>query len=99
MSELTNADVKAATHNDPASALETAERRAAVVESMDKMPDDERTILEWKCLNGLSVRETAASPGRTEKAVEQTLTQQELRCLRPPCRLSGRTGQGWYPRS
>ena len=58
---------------DGAAAMETAETRASVKQVMDALADDERLALEWKYLDGLSVREIALRLGRTEKAAEAVL--------------------------
>ena len=59
--------------NDPYRTLETAERRRQVAEAVDRLADDARLVLEWKYLDGLSVREIAGRLGRTEKAAEALL--------------------------
>jgi RNA polymerase sigma factor (sigma-70 family) len=59
--------------DDPRTALEAAEVRQCVGGIMDAMGDEERTVLEWKYLDDLSVREIARRLGRTEKAVEAAL--------------------------
>jgi RNA polymerase sigma factor (sigma-70 family) len=59
--------------DDPPTALEAAEVRQCVGGIMDAMEDEERTVLEWKYLDDLSVREIARRLGRTEKAVEAAL--------------------------
>jgi RNA polymerase sigma-70 factor (ECF subfamily) len=64
---------QAAPADDPSASLETAELRQRVGAIMDGLEDDERAVLEWKYLDGLSVREMAARLGRTEKAVEAAL--------------------------
>jgi RNA polymerase sigma factor (sigma-70 family) len=64
--------------DDPRVALETAETRQCVGAIMDGLPDDERTVLEWKYLDDLSVREIAGRMGRTEKAVEASLYRARL---------------------
>ncbi|MCX5669845.1 MAG: sigma-70 family RNA polymerase sigma factor [Planctomycetota bacterium] len=58
---------------DGAAAMETAETRASVKQVMDALADDERLALEWKYLDGLSVREIALRLGRTQKAAEAVL--------------------------
>lgn len=55
------------------SSVEAAETRARVLAVMDRLPDEERLVLEWKYLEDLSVREIAARIGRTEKAAESIL--------------------------
>lgn len=57
----------------PAAPLEAAETRAQVAAVMDGLPDDQRQALEWKYLDGLSVRDIARRLGRTEKAAETVL--------------------------
>jgi RNA polymerase sigma-70 factor, ECF subfamily len=58
---------------DPACQMEHAESLTAVGLVMTEMDDDERLVLEWKYLEGLSVREIARRMGRTEKGVEALL--------------------------
>jgi RNA polymerase sigma-70 factor (ECF subfamily) len=57
----------------PPAAAEAAEARASVRSVMAAMDDQERLALEWKYIDGLSVREMADRLGRTEKAVESVL--------------------------
>ena len=57
----------------PAAPLEAGELCASVGTAMDALPDDQRQALEWKYVDGLSVREIAHRLDRTEKAVEATL--------------------------
>ncbi len=45
----------------------------AVASAMERLSDEERTVLEWKYLDGVSVREIAARLGRTDKAAESLL--------------------------
>jgi RNA polymerase sigma-70 factor (ECF subfamily) len=59
--------------DDPLASVEATETRGQVVAVLDTLPDDERQALEWKYLDGLSVREIAGRLGRTEKAVESVL--------------------------
>ena len=58
---------------DPAAPLETEETRRQVHRVLDEMPDRQRTVLEWKYLDSLRVREMAERLGETEKAVETVL--------------------------
>jgi len=58
---------------NPAAPLESAETRAQVAEALDTLPAEQRTALEWKYLERLSVREIAHRLGRTEKAAETIL--------------------------
>jgi RNA polymerase sigma-70 factor (ECF subfamily) len=51
-------------------ALETGEVVAAVMLRLD---DEERLVLEWKYIEGLSVRQMGQRLGRTEKAIESLL--------------------------
>jgi RNA polymerase sigma factor (sigma-70 family) len=53
--------------------METAETRARVAAVMDALPDDQRLALEWKYVEGLSVRDIADRMGRSEKGAEATL--------------------------
>ena len=57
----------------PATPLEAQDSRDQVLRALDKLPDRERMVLEWKYLDALSVREMAERLGETEKAVESTL--------------------------
>jgi len=59
--------------HDPAASLEAAETRAQVAAVMDALSDDQRLALEWKYLDGVSVRQIARRMGRTEKAAETLL--------------------------
>jgi len=58
---------------DPAAPLEAAETRARVAEALDALSDEQRIALEWKYLEGLSVRQIADHLGRSEKAAETLL--------------------------
>lgn len=58
---------------DPAVAMEALEMRQAVGQAMDRMDDLQRMALEWKYIEGLTVREIAEQLGRTEKAIEGIL--------------------------
>jgi len=58
---------------DPSEAVDASELRQAVGQAMDRMDDLQRLTLEWKYLEGLTVREMAARLGRTEKAIEGIL--------------------------
>jgi len=63
---------------DPAAAMDASEMREAVGQAMDRMDDLERVVLEWKYLEGLSVREMAERLGRTTKATEGILYRARL---------------------
>lgn len=58
---------------DPAEAMDALELRQTVGQAMDRMDDQQRFALEWKYLDGLTVREIAGRLGRTEKAIEGIL--------------------------
>ena len=58
---------------NPQGSLEAAERRRLIVGAMIALSDDERIVLEWKYIEGLTVRDIADRTGRTEKAVENLL--------------------------
>ena len=58
---------------DPQEALESAESNARVTKAMTGLPDEQRLALEWKYLDGLTVRQMADRIGRTDKAVEALL--------------------------
>jgi RNA polymerase sigma-70 factor (ECF subfamily) len=58
---------------NPAAPLESKETRAHVLRVLEEMPDRQRTVLEWKYLDSLRVREMAERLGETEKAVETVL--------------------------
>lgn len=58
---------------DPALQSETQERRHAIVSVLEKLPDEQRQVLEWKYIEEVSTRDIAARIGRTEKAVEALL--------------------------
>lgn len=66
-------DAAAPDDADPPAMLEAGEQRGEVARVMHALADDERLVLEWKYVDGLSVREIAARLGRTEKAVESLL--------------------------
>jgi RNA polymerase sigma factor (sigma-70 family) len=57
----------------PAAPLEAEETRLHVLQVLDEMGDRQRTLLEWKYIDGLRVREMADRLGETEKAVETVL--------------------------
>lgn len=58
---------------NPAVATDALEMRHAIGQAMDRMGDLERIALEWKYIDGLTVREIAEQLGRTEKATEGIL--------------------------
>jgi RNA polymerase sigma-70 factor (ECF subfamily) len=58
---------------DPVVAMDASEIRQAVGQAMDRLDDPERIALEWKYIDGLTVREIAQRLGRTEKATEGIL--------------------------
>jgi len=58
---------------NPHSDLETAERRTRVAEAVDRLDDDHRLALQWKYLEGLSVREIAGRLGRSDRGAESLL--------------------------
>jgi len=58
---------------NPAVAMDALEMRQAVGQAMDRMDDLQRIALEWKYIDGLTVREIAEQLGRTEKATEAIL--------------------------
>jgi RNA polymerase sigma-70 factor, ECF subfamily len=57
----------------PSAPLEVAETREAVLSVLNELPERQRTVLEWKYLDSLGVREIAERLGDTEKAVEAVL--------------------------
>ncbi len=57
----------------PEDSLEAAERREQILAALDRLPGEERLVLEWKYIEELSVGEIAGRLGRTEKAVESVL--------------------------
>jgi len=59
--------------DNPAGPLEAEETRAHVLQVLDQLPDRQRTVLEWKYLDALRVREIAERLGESEKAVETVL--------------------------
>lgn len=67
------ADMQRLAASDSTDSLEAAERCTKLADAMDGLADGERLALEWKYLEGLSVREIAARLGRTEKSVESLL--------------------------
>jgi RNA polymerase sigma-70 factor (ECF subfamily) len=58
---------------DPAGRLETSETRTRVLGVLDRLDDLQRTALEYKYLDKLSVRDIAERCGQTEKAAESLL--------------------------
>jgi RNA polymerase sigma factor (sigma-70 family) len=69
----TGSEGPASEEHDAAALYELAETRSRVVAVMDRLPDEERLVLEWKYLDDLPVREISGRLGRTEKAVESIL--------------------------
>jgi RNA polymerase sigma-70 factor, ECF subfamily len=63
----------ASDHRDPAAPVVLAETQAAVGRVMVALEDEHRLALEWKYVEGLSVRDMAVRLGRSEKAVEALL--------------------------
>ena len=57
----------------PSSSLEAEEKRNSVLKVLDRLPETQRLMLEWKHVDDLSVREIAARLGQTEKSVESVL--------------------------
>ncbi|MDP1797552.1 MAG: sigma-70 family RNA polymerase sigma factor [Planctomycetaceae bacterium] len=58
---------------DPAAHHERSEQRATIRKVMDGLDEQHRLILEWKYIDGLSVREIAGRFAVTEKAAESIL--------------------------
>jgi len=58
---------------DPSAPLLVAEKKQQVAEILEGLPERQQLSLEWKYVEGLSVREIAKRLGETEKAVEATL--------------------------
>ena len=54
--------------------LRAVETREAVVAALDELPGDQRLALVFRHLDGMPVREVAATIGRSEKATESLLT-------------------------
>ena len=73
VSDLDGAAFCPAAGPDPTAATDEAETRERVAGAMDRLADEDRLLLEWKYLEGQSVKEIAARWGRTEKAVEAQL--------------------------
>jgi RNA polymerase sigma-70 factor (ECF subfamily) len=57
----------------PSAPLEVEETRVEVLSVLDQLTDRQRTVLEWKYLDALRVREIAERLGESEKAVETVL--------------------------
>jgi RNA polymerase sigma-70 factor, ECF subfamily len=55
------------------SPFEAVDVQEQVLVTLERMPDEERQVLEWKYLEELAVAELAERLGRTEKAVEALL--------------------------
>ena len=67
-------DVESPEHgSNPAVAMDALGMRQAVGQAMDRMDDLQRIALEWKYIDGLTVRQIAEQLGRTEKAIEAIL--------------------------
>lgn len=60
-------------HDHAPTPLEIEDQRERVLAALDKLPERERTVLQWKYLDALSTREIAARLGATERSVESTL--------------------------
>jgi len=58
---------------EPAGRLEAAETRDLVAETMGKLRDEERLVLEWKYVDDLSLRDMARRMSRTVKGVQGLL--------------------------
>jgi RNA polymerase sigma-70 factor (ECF subfamily) len=58
---------------NPAAAANALAIRQAVGQAMDRVDDPQRIVLEWKYIDGLTVREIAERLERTEKAIEGIL--------------------------
>lgn len=58
---------------DPAARQELSEQRATIRKVMDGLGEQHRLVLEWKYVEGLSVREIAQRFAVTEKAAESIL--------------------------
>ncbi len=72
--------VHAAARNDSSqdtgvtpSALEVEEGRQLIISALEQLPELQRAVLEWKHIEGLSVREMAMRTGKSEKAIESIL--------------------------
>jgi RNA polymerase sigma factor (sigma-70 family) len=61
------------TQPSPSAPLEVVETKNRVHRALDALPERQRIVLEWKYLDGLSVREMAERLGETEKAIESVL--------------------------
>ncbi len=58
---------------EPSASLEASEQRERVLKILDRLSGSQRSVLEWKHVDGLSVREIAERTGQTEKSVESTM--------------------------
>jgi RNA polymerase sigma-70 factor (ECF subfamily) len=59
-----------------ASAMELAaqnERRERTLSTLHRIDDEDRAFLEWKYIEGLSIKEIASRMARTEKSIESAL--------------------------
>ena len=67
----------------PEDVLEQVEQRSIVRAAICALPDDRRSVLIWKYIEGLSVDAIASRMGRTAKAVESLLSRarEQVRCL------------------
>lgn len=77
--EVRAALVSAAAHRDgPADLLVRGETARLVHQTLDELQPRYGRALEWKYIDGLSVREIAARLGLTPKAAESTLTRARI---------------------
>ena len=58
---------------DAAERVQRNERREKTLDALNQLDDEQRTVLEWKYIEGLSVKQIASQLGKTEKSVESTL--------------------------
>src|SRR5262249_13136767 len=80
--------------SSPSQRLMRQERLLKLAEALDRLPEDQRTALELRYLQGLSVAEVCRRMGRGTPSVANLLYR-GLKALRE--RLSDKTGAGGQP--
>jgi RNA polymerase sigma factor (sigma-70 family) len=59
--------------NSASKTAEAEEDRLQVLAVLSQLPGSQQLMLEWKHVDGLSIREISERAGQTEKSVESTL--------------------------
>ena len=73
-----------------------SERRDAIRQVLQQLPDEQRQTIEYRIIAGLPVKETALAMGKSEAAIKM-LQQRALKNLRSLLQSNGmiETGQNW----